>query len=136
MTRRQGGCLCGKVSFQAEGAPFRVGLCHCMDCRKHHGALFHASAVYPQEAVTVEGEVNSYQGRFFCPQCGSSVYSTSDDEVELHLGSFDEPDALLPTYELWTCRRESFLPEFQGLTRHNKDRESTDRIEGSGQDDL
>jgi len=20
----------------------RVGLCHCLDCRKHHGALFYA----------------------------------------------------------------------------------------------
>lgn len=136
MTKRQGGCLCGKVRFLAQGAPYRVGLCHCMDCRKHHGALFHASAVYPKEAVTVEGEVSSYQGRFFCPQCGSSVYSTSDDEVELHLGSFDQPDTLVPTYELWTCRRERLLPQFQGLTSYDKDRESTDRVEGSGQGDL
>ncbi len=136
MTKRQGGCLCGKVRFLAQGAPFRVGLCHCTDCRKHHGALFHASAIYPQDAVTVEGKVNSYKGRFFCPQCGPSVYSISDDEVELHLGAFDQPDALVPTYELWTCRREGFLPQFPGLTRYEKDRENTGPHEDLSQDDL
>lgn len=42
MTNVTGGCLCGKVRFTASGEPDRVGLCHCLDCRKHHGALFYA----------------------------------------------------------------------------------------------
>ena len=54
MNRFTGGCLCGNVRFVASGLPYRVGLCHCLDCRKHHGALFHASAVFPQDAVTIE----------------------------------------------------------------------------------
>jgi hypothetical protein len=56
MERFTGGCLCGNVRMVASGRPYRVGLCHCLDCRKHHGALFHASAVFPEEAVTIEGE--------------------------------------------------------------------------------
>lgn len=48
MDRFTGGCLCGKVRIVACGRPWRVGLCHCLDCRKHHGALFHASAVFPR----------------------------------------------------------------------------------------
>jgi len=24
-----------------------------LDCRKHHGALFHASAIFPQDALTM-----------------------------------------------------------------------------------
>ena len=71
-----GGCLCGDVRIVASGLPYRVGLCHCLDCRKHHGALFHASAVFPQDAVTVDGETRDYAGRFFCPRCGSSVFGT------------------------------------------------------------
>lgn len=43
MDRFTGGCLCGDVRIVAQGAPYRVGICHCLDCRKHHGALFHAS---------------------------------------------------------------------------------------------
>ena len=67
MRRLTGGCLCGNVLFVASGLPYRVGLCHCLDCRKHHGALFHASAVFPQDAVTIDGETRDYAGRFFFP---------------------------------------------------------------------
>ncbi|MEL7543352.1 MAG: GFA family protein [Pseudomonadota bacterium] len=123
MTRVQGGCLCGDVRLVAAGAPLRVGVCHCMDCRKHHGAFFHASAVYAEDQVTVTGEVASYEGRYFCPRCGSSVYSTSPGEIEVHLGSLDAPDQFRPTYELWTERREVWLPEFDGMRRHKRDRE-------------
>jgi hypothetical protein len=52
MVRFTGGCLCGKVRIVASGLSYRAGLCHCLDCHKHHGALFHASAVFPEEAVT------------------------------------------------------------------------------------
>lgn len=118
-----GGCLCGNVRFEAVGEPDRVGLCHCLDCRKHHGALFHASAIFAQQAVTVEGETRSYAGRHFCPQCGSSVFSRTDDEVEVHLGALDETDRFVPSYELWTVRRERWLPVFAVERRYEGDRE-------------
>jgi hypothetical protein len=124
-----GGCLCGKVRITATGRPYRVGLCHCRDCRKYHGALFHASAVFPQDAVTIEGEPHDYQGRYFCPHCGSSVFSRTADEIEVNLGSLDAPDQFVPTYELWVERREGWLPEFVGVRRYEGDREGLDRDE-------
>ncbi|WP_269582888.1 GFA family protein [Roseibium sp. Sym1] len=123
METHTGGCLCGAVRFTATGQPLRVGLCHCMDCRKHHGALFHASAIYPEDAVTVEGETGSYQRRSFCPRCGSSVFSQTGDEMELHLGAFDAPDQFRPSYELWTIRREAWLPDISEMTLYERDRE-------------
>ena len=125
-----GGCLCGKLRVAATGQPYRVGICHCLDCRKHHGALFHASAIYPQEAVIVKGEARDYAGRFFCPTCGSPVFSRTADEIEIHLGSLDAPEQLRPTYELWTLRRESWLPLFPLARRYVRDRESDGRDEG------
>lgn len=118
-----GGCLCGAVRIVARGAPLRVGLCHCMDCRRHHGALFHASAIFPAAAVTVTGQVATYRGRSFCPICGSSVHAQSGDEIEVNLGALDAPDRFVPTYELWTIRREGWLPPFPGLRTHARDRE-------------
>lgn len=123
MDRLTGGCLCGAVRLSASGRPYRVGLCHCLDCRKHHGALFYAAAVFPQEAVAVEGETRDYRGRFFCPRCGSSVFARSGDEIEVHLGSLDHPDQLMPTYESWTIRREGWLPAFPIARRYDRDRE-------------
>ena len=117
-----GGCLCGAVRVVARGRPLREGLCHCMDCRKHHGALFHASAIFAAGEVTVTGATGSFRGRHFCPNCGSPVFSVTGEEVEVHLGTLDKPDLFRPSYELWTLRRESWLPEFPGLVRHERDR--------------
>jgi hypothetical protein len=130
MEKFTGGCLCGSVRIVASGRPYRVGICHCLDCRKHHGALFHASAVFPEGAVTIDGDVRGYEGRFFCPHCGSSVFSRSADEIEVHLGALDKPDQLKPTYELWCVRRESWLPPFPLERQFGRDRGSTDRSEG------
>lgn len=125
MERCTGGCLCGDVRLVALGQPDRVGICFCLDCRKHHGALFHASAVFPQDAVTIAGDTRDYAGRHFCPRCGSSVFSRSGDEIEVHLGALDTPDQFKPTYELWTIRRESWLPPFPGTRRYERNRDST-----------
>jgi hypothetical protein len=129
MDRFTGGCLCGGVRIVATGRPYRVGLCHCLDCRKHHGALFHASAIFPEGAVTVEGETGDYEGRHFCPRCRSSVFGRSGDEVEVNLGALDAPDRLAPTYESWTVRRESWLPAFPLARCYERDRDPAGRFE-------
>lgn len=129
MSEVTGGCLCGGVRVMARGEPYRVGICHCMECRKHHGALFHASAIFPEDAVAVSGETREFAGRHFCPRCGSSVFSVSGDEVEVNLGSLDAPNQFRPTYELWTVRREAWLPEFAGMRRFERNRTEEGRSE-------
>lgn len=124
-----GGCLCGALCFVAKGRPYRVGICHCLDCRKSHGALFHASAIFPENAVTITGEVRQYRDSSFCPTCGSPVYAHIGDEIGINLGCLDEPSQFRPTYELWTIRRDNWLPDFPGLRRYDRDRESDSRTE-------
>lgn len=122
-------CLCGDIRIVAIGQPFRVGLCHCLDCRKHHGALFHASAIFPEDAVTIHGQAQNFGGRHFCPRCGGSVYQCSGDEIEVSLGSFDVIDQFKPTYELWTIRREGWLPPFPLAHHYERDRDPGSRRE-------
>ncbi len=124
-----GGCLCGDVRMRASGEPYRVGICHCLDCRKHHGALFFAATIFPQNAVTIEGKTADYAGRHFCPRCGSSVFARFDDEIEVHLGSLDAPDQLMPIYENWVVRREAWLPPFPLARHYERDREGAGRLE-------
>lgn len=123
MTVHKGGCLCGKVEIAAFGEPDRVGICHCMACRKHHGAPFFAAAIFPAGSVMIDGETAEYEGRHFCPSCGSSVFSRSGDEIEVHLGTLDQPGAFTPGYELWSIRREPWLPPFSGIRSFERDRE-------------
>jgi len=49
------------------------------------------------------------------------------DEIEVNLGSLDAPDQLMPTYESWIVRRESWLPPFPLTKRYERDREAMGR---------
>ncbi len=126
MTRLEGGCSCGAVRLIATGTPDRVGLCHCLDCRKHHGALFYAAAIFSSDAVTIDGQTHENAGRHYCPRCGSSVYAISGAETEVHLGALDATNQLVPDYECWTIRREAWLRPIPGAIQHERDRQSDD----------
>ncbi|HEV2516614.1 MAG TPA: GFA family protein [Devosia sp.] len=122
-------CLCGNVRLTTAADPYRTGICHCLDCRKHSGSLFGVFAIFPADAMTIEGTTHEYRGRHFCPRCGSSVFSVSDDEVEVHVGAFDAPDQSKPSYELWTIRREGWLPPFPLRHSYQRNREGGGRSE-------
>jgi hypothetical protein len=47
----------------------------------------------------------------------------------VNLGSLDAPDQLMPTYESWIVRRESWLPPFPLARRYERDRDGTGRFE-------
>jgi hypothetical protein len=109
-----GGCACGQLRFRTRDEPDRVGLCHCMTCRKASGSVFNAFAIYPADRVTVEGRYEAWassteESRCFCPTCGSHVFALSGSEIEIGLGAFDEPNLFRPTYEAWVPRREHWL---------------------------
>ncbi|WGI22569.1 GFA family protein [Amylibacter sp. IMCC11727] len=123
MTHATGSCTCGAIRISAKGDPKSVGICHCLDCRKHHGAVFYAAAAFAPSDVTITGDTHQYKDRHFCPTCGASVFATSDGEVEIHLGILDTPNQFTPTYELWCERRENWLPEFVGMQKHKRDRQ-------------
>ncbi len=135
-TERTGGCLCGAVRLRIAGEPYRVGLCHCMTCRRMTGSAFSTFAVFPADAVTVAGETGAFassgKGRqHFCRACGSPVFwrEVGSDEIEVYVGALDEPDVLRPTYELWIGRREGWLPEIPGLIRYRGNRQGRSRTE-------
>jgi hypothetical protein len=136
MAEITGGCVCGAVRFTTTAKPYRVGLCHCLTCRKHSGSAFNFFAIYPADQVEIRGETRAFASsalgrQHFCPACGSSVFGRDEgsDEIELHVGAFDEPGCLRPTYELWIGRREPWLPEMAGLAHYSENRQGSGRSE-------
>jgi hypothetical protein len=88
-----------------------------MTCRKAHAAAFNPFLVFRREQVDIEGSLQSWESsagyeRLFCSVCGSRVASLQSPglEIELSLGSFDEPGRFTPGYEVWITRREPWLP--------------------------
>jgi len=121
---RSGSCLCGGVQFRVTGEPLRVGLCHCKDCRKTSGSVFHAYAIWPLKAIETTGITSTYGNRSFCPTCGSRVPFISEAEAEVTLGSLDiaPTEGLEPGYELWIGRREHWLPALPEARQFEHDR--------------
>jgi len=59
----------------------------------------------------------------------SGFPARSADEIEVNLGSLDAPDQLMPTYECWVVRRESWLPPFPLAKHYDRDRDASGRFE-------
>jgi hypothetical protein len=123
---RTGGCLCGAVRYLVRGDPEHVGRCHCTDCRKESGSAFTVYAQWPLEAFEVEGEIASYDGRGFCPRCGSRLLNPPDPGdrlIEIRIGTLDDaPFHLQPEAEIWVKRREPWLTAVDGASQHVENR--------------
>jgi hypothetical protein len=118
----EGGCRCGQVRFTLSGEPEMVGLCHCGTCRKETGSPFLYYGDWKAEQFTVTGDYSTFDGRSFCPRCGSTLFHPGDDYVEIALGSLDElPVALIPLKEGWIRRREPWLVAVAGARQFRED---------------
>jgi hypothetical protein len=123
---REGGCLCGRVRYAVRGEPTRVGMCHCADCRKESGAPFTLFAVWPSGSFSATGETRVFKGRAFCIRCGSRLFNPGDEETEIRAGTLDAaPTGLLPSYEIWIKRRETWLQPLPGAGQYEEDRPKT-----------
>ena len=123
MTMYSGQCLCGQVQVAAHGAPLRVGICHCMDCRKESGSAFTFYAVWPADRFEHAGNTAEFRGQRFCPGCGARLFSLDDKEAEIKLGILSQaPTPLVPSYELWVKRREPWLTPVPGAEQFEENR--------------
>ncbi len=78
-----GGCQCGAVNFEYEGAPGMMMNCHCSRCRKVKGAAHATNAFVSGDKLSFtsgEDNITNYAhegakvfGNAFCKTCGSSV---------------------------------------------------------------
>jgi hypothetical protein len=121
---RTGGCLCGAVRYRVDGEPTHVGRCHCADCRKESGSAFTVYAQWPRDRFALEGELATYDGRSFCPRCGSRLGCFGPEgDVEIRIGTLDDaPFELKPEAEIWIKRREPWLGTVEGASQHEENR--------------
>jgi len=116
---RTGGCLCGAVRYEVRGEPYQSGICHCATCRKLTGSAFSPTANWHADQFTMSGELKTFERRSFCPSCGSRLFFLFEGGVEVFLGTLDDaPYDIAPMVEVWTVRREPWLPSLPGTARH------------------
>ena len=124
----EGGCHCGAVRFEVTGAPGRVAICHCADCRRHAGAPMVAWAIVGEDQLRVtRGELAVYASseharRFFCPACGTGMFYRNPeyftDRVDIQVAAMDDPDVYRPTLQVQVAERIGWMETAHALPAH------------------
>ena len=126
-----GGCLCGRVRYRADAAPILVTHCHCTLCRRQSGAAFLTWASFPSTAFTItQGAPAVFRAtekaeRSFCAKCGTPLsfrFFASPGEIDVTLGSLDDPNAMQPQDHIWTSTRLHWLELTDGLPHYLSER--------------
>jgi hypothetical protein len=125
-----GGCFCGRVRYEAEGAPFNRTNCHCSICRRTTGAPFVAWFSVPRSQLKLAGEPRLFRSsgkatRSFCPECGTQITFDLDGaaEIDLTTASLDEPNRLPPVDHTCTSSRLAWVKLADGLPEFRESRE-------------
>lgn len=100
-----GGCLCGRIHFEAEGPPIDVHYCHCSMCRRATGSAFAVLAWFDTgDVIWTRGRPrilrsSSMAERGFCADCGTPLLLRHDrrNRLALMVGTFDRAADLVPS---------------------------------------
>ena len=82
-TVQKGGCRCGRVRFEVEGAPLLTTACHCTGCQHMTASAFSLSSGYPASAFlvtqgeTVKGGIQGENHHAHCEFCKSWLFTRS-----------------------------------------------------------
>jgi hypothetical protein len=114
----EGGCFCGDVRYQAEGAVSNETNCHCSICRGVSGAPFVAWFSVPKSGFRiVSGRPATFRSsdhavRSFCPRCGTQLTFESSrfpDEIDVTTSSLDDPEKVPPRDDTHTSSKLSWV---------------------------
>ena len=114
--RATGRCHCGAVRFEVRGPLRDVLICHCSDCRRHHG---HASAhtrCAPEHLEMLEArglkwyETSAAGSRGFCAECGSVLFyqRRGAPGIAINAGVLDTPTGLRTALHLFTSDKADY----------------------------
>ena len=112
----QGGCHCGRVTYEAEVDPATVTMCHCTDCQMLSGSAYRVSVPASRHAFTLltgqpkvyikTAESGTQRAHAFCPECGAPIYSSAIADpptYSLRVGCLRQRTDLPPQRQIW-CR--------------------------------
>jgi hypothetical protein len=100
----KGQCLCGQVSWVADGEPTGVNHCHCSMCRRWTGAAFATLVWFERKDVRWTGvQAKLYRSspiawRSHCDNCGTPIHLDYDQRTDLAfaVGTVDNPNSVRP----------------------------------------
>ena len=124
-----GGCRCGAVRYEAFPPAFNLCYCHCASCRRTSGASPVAWASFTRSKFRITAgllaEVRSSAPvlRGFCRACGSCLtyrHEAHGEEIDVTLGSLDEPARLAPAMHVWVEDKLPWVRIADDLPQHRR----------------
>jgi len=121
MSKIEGHCLCGAVSYAAEAQPMATLICHCRNCQRQSGSAFSVNVVVPTDSIVTQGTVKTFTdaadsgntvARQFCPTCGSPLFSRLSANPAITVikaGTLDDTSAVQPGAQLWCDSRQAWV---------------------------
>jgi hypothetical protein len=125
----KGQCHCGAVRYEMAADAIHRALCHCQDCRRHAGAPMVAWGLVAKEQLKVEGETKEYASsehgrRHFCPQCGTSLFYTSDvifpGQIDVQIATLDDPDEIEPNAQIQLADRIGWMERLDEMAQFDR----------------
>jgi len=120
-----GGCHCGAIRYEVEGAPAHAALCHCTDCRRSTGAPMVAWTLFGNDSFRVtQGEAAVYASseharRHFCGACGTSLFYTNEtifpNMTDVQSATLDTPDSYPPGGHIQVAERIDWMKDAHNL---------------------
>ena len=129
-----GQCLCGDIQYKVDKIEPQMAHCHCIACRKFHGAAFSTFGEAKKENfhwIKGENQLKSFTAengavRQFCQNCGSSMTFAASkkvtDIIEFSLGTLDSPIDLQPDIHVYTHYKANWSIICDGLPQYKKGR--------------
>ncbi len=113
-----GGCQCGAVRYSCEGFG-RASICHCRMCQKAFGG-FYGPLVTGRGLVWTRGEPSWFRSsnkirRGFCNRCGTPLAYDWGGEVEISIGSLDDPALAPPVVQVNPHDKLAFVDGLHAL---------------------
>jgi hypothetical protein len=115
MSKLDGHCLCGEISYESEAEPIVTAVCHCADCQHQTGTAFSIVVGVQRDQLHIHGTPKVFETmgddrgapayRSFCGTCGSpiiSILADADDVAWIKAGTLNDASWLEPQLEAWT----------------------------------
>ncbi len=113
-----GGCQCGAVRYRIAELG-RATICHCRMCQKAFGSFFGPLVTargieWTRGALATWASSNKVK-RGFCAQCGTPLSYDWGGELEIAIGTLDNPEVAAPVLQVNPADRLSYFASLHSL---------------------
>ena len=130
----EGGCHCGRITYEADVEPEGSRICHCTDCQTIGGSAFRMVVPSVKDSFRVTaGELKVYvkiaesgnpRVQAFCGDCGTHIYASNTGDgpkvYNIRTGTVRQRDQLAPRFHIWYRSAQPWLAGMDTIRKYEK----------------